>query len=80
MSETKKTLNKPILTLVGLNGNAFNLMAQWQRAAKKAGWPKEEIQKVIDECMSDDYDHLLFTLMSNCEDVDTDEDRDEDDE
>lgn len=71
------------LQLVGLDGNAFNLLGQFKRAAKSQGWSKDEIQEVVDECTSGDYDHLLATLMEVCEDpssVEDDLDDDEDDD
>jgi len=56
------------LQLVGLDGNAFALMGAFQRQAKKEGWTKEEIDAVLDDCQSGDYDHLLCVLMDHCED------------
>jgi predicted protein tyrosine phosphatase len=56
------------MNLVGLNGNAFVLMGAFSKEAKRQGWDSDEIQMVIDECKSGDYDHLLFTLMQFTED------------
>ena len=53
--------------LVGVNGNAFALMGHFQSCAKKEGWTKEEIEKVLESAMADDYDHLVFTLAEHCE-------------
>lgn len=62
-------VNKKVkLQLVGLDGNSFVLMGTFQQQAKKEGWSKEEIRAVLDECVSQDYDHLLRTLMEHCED------------
>ena len=74
------TMKKVKLQLVGLDGNAFALMGAFQRQARKEGWTKEEIKEVLDECQSDDYDHLLATLAEHCEDPDEDDDWDEDKE
>ena len=63
-----KTKKKVRLQLVGLDGNAFVLMGAFQNAARKQGWTPEEISVVLDECKSGDYDHLIVTLMENCED------------
>ena len=42
-------VNKKIkLRLVGLDGNAYSLMGAFQNQAKKEGWTKEEINKVLD--------------------------------
>ena len=51
------------LKLEGLDGNAFSLMGAFQKQAKKEGWSKQEIDVVLNECMSSDYDNLLCTLM-----------------
>lgn len=55
------------LTLVGINGNAFSLMGAFSYQAKRDGWTKEEIDTVIKEATSDDYNHLLVTLDRFCE-------------
>lgn len=54
-------------SLVGIDGNAFNIMGVWSKAARKAGWTKEEIDEVLNEAMSGDYNHLLAVIQSNCE-------------
>ena len=56
---------KVILTLVGLDGNAYSLMGAFSKAARRQGWSPAEIKVVMDECMSGDYDNLLRTLMDN---------------
>jgi len=53
------------LNLVGLDGNAFVLMGAFQQAARKQGWTKEEIDEVLEECRSGNYDHLVQTLIDN---------------
>ena len=58
------------LNLVGLNGNAFSLLGVFQQAARCQGWKKEDIDKVINDATSGDYDHLLRVLMENCENED----------
>lgn len=55
------------LELVGLDGNAFFLMGAFRKQARREGWTTEEIQSVIDECTSGDYNHLICTLMEVCE-------------
>jgi hypothetical protein len=54
------------LKLVGLDGNAFSLMGAFKNQARKEGWTQEEIQEVLDQAMSGDYNHLLRTLHSHC--------------
>ena len=55
-----------ILSLVGKDGNAFSLMGVFANQARKQKWTKEEIDKVLDEAMSGDYNHLLVTLDEHC--------------
>jgi len=63
-----KLVDKTVkLELVGLDGNAFSLMGAFQKEAHKQGWTKTEIDVVLDECMKNDYDHLLCILSDHCE-------------
>lgn len=63
------TTNKKItLALVGLDGNAFALMGAFRRQARKEGWMGQEIDDVLNEAMNGDYNHLLATLISHCQD------------
>ena len=68
--DSEKHIDKKVkLQLVGLDGNAFALMGAFQRQAHKEDWTKEEIEAVLDDCKSGDYNHLLCVLMSHCEDT-----------
>lgn len=69
MTNTNKKVQ---LQLVGLNGNAFALMGAFSTAARRQGWSKTEIDAVLTECRSGDYDHLLATLIENTEAPDDD--------
>lgn len=60
------TTKKVNLKLVGLDGNAFILMGAFRDQAEKEGWTEEEIDTVIEEAMSSDYNHLLATLIKHC--------------
>ncbi len=53
------------LDLVGMDGNAFNLLGQFKKQARREGWSEEEVKKVMDEATSGDYNHLLVTLMNH---------------
>tara|TARA_R110002110_G_scaffold357346_1_gene566730 strand:- start:136 stop:387 length:252 start_codon:yes stop_codon:yes gene_type:complete len=53
------------LELVGLDGNAFALMGAWKKTAQRAGRTPEEINAVIDDCTSGDYNHLLGVLVEH---------------
>lgn len=63
------TDRKVKLELVGLDGNAFFLLGAFQRAAREQGWTKGEIEAVMTEAKSSDYNHLLSVLVANTEGV-----------
>lgn len=63
--ETETKLPPVKLKLVGQDGNAYLIMGRFQAAARKAGWPKAEIEKVLDDARSSDYNHLLYTIMKH---------------
>ena len=56
---------RPQLNLVGQDGNAFNVLGLARRAARKAGWAKEQIDAFLKEATSGDYDNLLATCMKH---------------
>jgi hypothetical protein len=58
-----ETHDRPVVKLIGADGNAFNVMGLCKTAARKAGWPKEKIDAMIKDMMSGDYDHLLGVAM-----------------
>ena len=54
-------------------------MGHWKTAARKAGWSKENIDIVLEECTAGNYDHLVATLLEvSASEPDEDEDEDED--
>jgi len=66
-------INNPVtkklhLVLVGVDGNAFNLLGLFKNAAKKAKWWQSEIDFVIWKATSGDYNKLLKTLMEHSDD------------
>lgn len=64
----KKVIDKTVnLDLVGVDGNAFMIMGVFQRQARREGWTDDEINAVLSEAKSDDYNHLLATIMNHCE-------------
>lgn len=63
MEESPPSREKPVLQLTGKNGNAFNILALAQRAAKKAGWSEERVQQFVNEATGGDYDHLIQVVM-----------------
>ena len=56
------------LKLTGLDGNAFALLGAFERQARREKWPSDEINAVLEEAQSGDYDHLLATLSEHCVD------------
>jgi hypothetical protein len=60
-------MDKVILKLEGLDGNAFNLIGTFRLAAKRQGWSQEEISAVCAEATAGNYDHLLQTLVKYTE-------------
>ncbi len=72
------TLRKVKLDLTAQDGNAFFLMGAFSRAAKRQGWPADEIKRVVDDARSGDYDHLLQVLIGHTESPEGDEDEDQD--
>jgi len=58
-------MDRPIVKLLGADGNAFNVIGLCHRAAKKAKWPQEHWKKVQDEMLSGDYNHLLRVAMEH---------------
>lgn len=59
------TVRHPEVTvqLGGSDGNAFAIIGAVQRALRRAGVSKEEVDTFFDEATSGDYDHLLETCM-----------------
>ena len=53
------------MKLEGHDGNAFALLGTFKREARRAGYSTSQIDKVIEEATSGDYDHLLQTLIAN---------------
>lgn len=63
----KKIVNKSItFDLVGINGNAYAIMGAFRKQARKENWTHQEIEAVLDEAMSSNYDHLLATIENHC--------------
>jgi len=70
----EQLVNKKVkLELVGLDSNAFSIMGAFSKAARRQGWVQGEIDKVINECMTGDYDHLLQVLITHTESPDEEE-------
>ncbi len=72
-----KTVN---LELIGVDGNAYAIMGLFSRQARREGWTQDEIDLVLEEAKSGDYNHLLSTIMIYCEPQDQQEDEEEQEE
>ena len=57
-------MGKPVVNLIGRDGNAFAVIGECHRAAKAAKWSTEQWNKVRNEMMAGDYDHLLQTAVT----------------
>ena len=66
MPTTTKQLPEVRCKLARLDGNPLAILSRWREAARKAGWPSEDIVAVTKNAMSGDYDHLLATISANC--------------
>lgn len=60
-------MNKKIrLKMVGLDGNAFSILAAFRKQAQKEGWTSGEIDYVLKEARSKDYSYLIGTIANYC--------------
>jgi hypothetical protein len=62
-----KDNEKPVVKLIGEDGNAYNIIGLCGRAARAARWSDEKWQAVQKEMMSGDYDNLLCVAMKHFE-------------
>ena len=44
-------------------------MGAFRRQARREGWSQEEIDLVLEEAQSSNYDHLVATIVSYCEPI-----------
>jgi hypothetical protein len=56
------TAERPVLTLIGQDGNAFNILGKARRALRQAG-RGDEWTNFVSEATHGDYDHLLAVVM-----------------
>lgn len=70
-------------SLLGVDGNAFSIMAHMKRSLQIVGWKTEDLNLLLKEMQSDDYDHLLAVACNFTDFTDEDEaewDEEEEDE
>jgi hypothetical protein len=51
--------------------NAYEIMASFNRQARKAGWPKDEIDRVLCDARSQDYEHLTEVIFQALDEIET---------
>lgn len=51
------------ITLVGIDGNAFNIMGLANKTARQAGATTQQKMQLQADMISGDYDNLLATVM-----------------
>lgn len=59
-------------SLVGVDGNAFNVMAYVKTAMREVGFSKKERSEYVEDCMRGDYDRLLILsedMIDRCNDA-----------
>jgi len=56
-------VGKPVLKIIGRDGNAFAILGAAKGVMRKARWPQELQEEIMAEAMSGDYNHLLGTMM-----------------
>lgn len=62
-----ENLPRPVVKLVGEDGNAYSILGRCHAAMRKVGWQREQISLFQKEAMSGDYDNLLRTVMKYCD-------------
>jgi len=69
-------LGKAELQLVGIDGNAFSIMAAVGKAMRTHGYSNQAKGEMVEDSMSGDYNHVIQTAMFW---TDSPDDEDEDD-
>lgn len=60
MIKKKEELNRGIeIDLTGPQGNAFFLLGTAQKLGKQLGWDQVQIDELINDMMTSDYEHLV---------------------
>lgn len=54
-----------ILDLTQIDSNAYSLMGAFRVQARLEGWSDEDINLVLEECKSSDYNNLVRTLLEH---------------
>ena len=57
--------NRPTVKLVGTDGNVFAIIGACKSAARKNNWLTADIDALMKDMMSGDYNHVLAVAMEN---------------
>ena len=57
--------SRPVVTLLGEDGNAFSIIARCRTAWRQANLPASEWLLIQTEMLSGSYDHLLDTAIAH---------------
>lgn len=64
--KSKTPVPRPVVKLLGEDGNAYSITARCVKAGRKAGWTRKQQEAFTEECKSGDYEHLLRTAVKWC--------------
>jgi hypothetical protein len=56
---------RPVVTLLGEDGNAFSIIARCRTAWRKAGQDADQWKLIMADMLSGSYNHLLQTAMAH---------------
>ena len=59
--------NKIQFDIANCHRSASSIIDGWRRAARNQGWSEDDIEAVLAEAKSGDYDHLVQTIMGYSE-------------
>lgn len=62
MIRDKQEKKEIVIDLTGPQGNAFSLLATASRLGSQLGWEKEEVEILLREMKSGDYENLINTF------------------
>ena len=62
LNKDRTPLTDVTVSLVGIDGNAFNLIGRVRTELRRAGYDKDFLEQFTKEATSGDYFHLLNTI------------------
>jgi hypothetical protein len=72
-------LPKPVVNLIGVDGNAFSILGMVCRELRRSGWNRDQVDCFYAEATSGDYNHLLGVCAKYTVHGGVDEDCDDED-